>query len=96
LIPIAFIVGLVTWIIVSFATKYVSVGSIIAALSLPIATLAGHIYYPANYSYRLVLIAAVMGSLAIYKHKGNIERLRNGTENKIGAKKTPPPAGAGS
>ncbi|MDB6122714.1 MAG: acyl-phosphate glycerol 3-phosphate acyltransferase [Pedosphaera sp.] len=96
LIPIAFMVGLFTWIIVSFATRYVSVGSIAAALSLPIATLIGHYYYPANYSYRLVLIAAIMGALAIYKHKGNIERLRNGTENKIGRKKTPPPTGVSS
>jgi acyl phosphate:glycerol-3-phosphate acyltransferase len=90
LIPLAFIVALTLWIILCFLTKYVSVASIVAAFSLPFATWVGH------YSHRLIIIAAIMGALAIYKHKGNIERLRNGTENKIGRKKTPPPTGAGS
>ena len=44
----------------------------------------------------MIIVAAVMGALAIYKHKGNIERLMNGTETKIGQKKIPPPTGAAS
>lgn len=91
LMPIGFVVALVTWIVVCVLTKYVSAASIAAAAVLPFATWAG------GYSGLLIGIATFMGALAIYKHKANIERLRKGTENKIGAKKTPPPTtGAGS
>ena len=90
LTPITFMVGLATWLVVCAATRYVSLGSIAAALVLPIAT------WLAGYSFRLVAITAVMAILAIYKHKGNIERLLNGTESRIGQRKTPPPTGATS
>ena len=35
----------------------------------------------------MILIMGAMGVLAIYKHKGNIQRLLKGTENRIGIKK---------
>jgi len=88
LIPITFAIGLGTWIIVCVATRYVSVASIAAALVLPIATWLAH------YSLRMIVVAGVMCLLAIYKHKGNIERLMNGTESKIGRPKSPPSPGA--
>ena len=47
-----------------------------------------------GYSYRFVVVTAAMSVLAIYKHKANIQRLMQGTENKIGVKKSPPPTGA--
>ncbi|EEF57666.1 glycerol-3-phosphate 1-O-acyltransferase PlsY [Pedosphaera parvula] len=86
LIPIAFLAGLITWIVVCVLTKYVSVASITAAAVLPFATMFG------GYSRLMIGIATFMAALAIYKHKGNIERLRKGTENKFGAKKAPPGA----
>ena len=88
LIPITFAIGLGTWIVVCVATRYVSVASISAALVLPIATWLAH------YSLRMIVVAGVMCLLAIYKHKGNIERLMNGTESKIGGRKSPPSPGA--
>ena len=38
-------------------------------------------------SLTTVIVAGVLGGLAIYKHKANIRRLLNGTENRIGGKK---------
>ncbi|OYT19482.1 MAG: acyl-phosphate glycerol 3-phosphate acyltransferase, partial [Nitrospira sp. UW-LDO-01] len=35
-----------------------------------------------------MLFSLVVSGLIAIKHKGNIERLRNGTESKIGEKKT--------
>jgi glycerol-3-phosphate acyltransferase PlsY len=90
LIPQAFVVAILVWIVVCLLTRYVSVASIAAALVLPFATWGAH------QSPRMIIIAVVMATLAIYKHKANIQRLRQGTENKIGAKKNPPPTGAGS
>ena len=38
-------------------------------------------------SRTIVLVTAALAALAIYKHKANIKRLINGTENRIGVKK---------
>ncbi|HWF20346.1 MAG TPA: hypothetical protein VG754_13835, partial [Verrucomicrobiae bacterium] len=44
------------------------------------------------YTPLMIVITSLMSALAIYKHKANIVRLMNGTENKIGRKKeTAPP-----
>ncbi|MCW3096737.1 MAG: acyl-phosphate glycerol-3-phosphate acyltransferase [Chthonomonadaceae bacterium] len=61
--------------------RYVSLGSIAAALSLP--PLMWY-FYPGDY-YRLAfsIVACVM---AVYKHRANIQRLREGTEPKVGRK----------
>jgi glycerol-3-phosphate acyltransferase PlsY len=87
LVPWAFIITLGTWIVVCLVTRYVSLASIAASAILPFATWAMH------YSLLLIGITALMGALAIYKHKANIARLINGTENKIGGKKPPPDTG---
>jgi glycerol-3-phosphate acyltransferase PlsY len=83
LIPWAFAVGLVAWMVVFFLTRYVSLASIAAAVSLPFATWAS------GSSYSMLVVATILSVLAIYKHKPNIERLLNGTENKLGRKKDP-------
>jgi len=80
LVPWTFLIGLSLWIAVFALTRYVSLASIAAAFSLPLAT------WLSGYSVKLILITAAMGALAIYKHKGNIERLLHGTESRFGAK----------
>jgi len=81
LIPWAFAVGFVAWMVVFFLTRYVSLASLAAAISLPFATWAS------GGSYTLLVMATILSVLAIYKHKPNIERLLNGTESKLGRKK---------
>ena len=94
LIPLTLAIALSTWIIVCLVTRYVSVASIAAAVMLPIATWGIHTFtHVDGYSYRMIIITTVLGLLAIFKHKGNIERLMNGTESRIGARKSPPAAG---
>jgi glycerol-3-phosphate acyltransferase PlsY len=82
--PGTFGIALALFLIVFGVSKYVSLGSIVAAASLPISTwlLGG--------SNRLIAVAFFMGALAIYKHKANIQRLLNGTENRFGKKKEEP------
>ena len=79
--PLLIILGI--WIIVFALTRYVSLASISASFALPFAT------WLMNGSSTLVIITAAMAGLAIYKHKSNIQRLIQGTENRIGAHKTP-------
>jgi len=69
-----FLLGVVT-------TRYVSVGSIAAAVALPVA--AGF----TQPSVAVDGVTAALGALAVYKHRGNIARLRAGTENRLGQKK---------
>jgi acyl phosphate:glycerol-3-phosphate acyltransferase len=87
LVPWAFLISLGVWIMVCLITRYVSLASICGALALPLATWLAH------YQIHLVAITALMSALAIYKHKANIARLMNGTENQVGRKKNPPATG---
>jgi acyl phosphate:glycerol-3-phosphate acyltransferase len=78
------IVILIEVIIFAFAVgvwKYVSLGSIIAAASMPLLLLM--IAFPKP----VVLLSIVSAILIIIKHRSNIQRLLSGTENKVGAKK---------
>lgn len=87
--PLAGVTALIVWIVFVLATKYVSVASIAAAITLPIAAWAWRGSSSASVGYpALVYTLAALGALAIYKHKGNIQRLMSGTENRIGKKKT--------
>ena len=81
LLPVALSISLGTWLLVLAISRYVSVASIVAALILPF----GAWWY--GYSTRMIVVAAAISALAIYKHRTNIQRLLNGTENRIGKKK---------
>jgi len=67
---------LAVWLLVAYFTRYSSLSSLVAATLAPIFILfSSH----AVFFFGAVLITA----LIIYKHLGNIERLRNATEGKI-------------
>ena len=69
--------GLGVWIIIVLITRYVSLGSVIAAIAA--AFVGWYLNYPVPF--------AVFGTLAclfvIIRHKDNIRRLLDGTESKI-------------
>jgi len=79
--PIATVISLIVWVIAVAITRYVSLGSLLFVICLPLATLA------IKQDITAVLVAAILAMLfAIYKHRSNIVRLLNGTERKIGQK----------
>jgi glycerol-3-phosphate acyltransferase PlsY len=80
LAPVALGIALAAFILTVLITRYVSLGSIIAAIVLPVAVW----FTKANLFLEIVTIA--LCALAIYKHKSNIQRLMAGTENCIGKK----------
>ncbi len=59
-------------------TRYISVGSLSAAVLFPVST----IYF--EKPKPLIIFAFVVAVLIIVKHKSNIQRLLSGTENKLG------------
>ena len=82
LLPVAFGISLAVWLILFASTLYVSAASIVAAVVLPIAA-----WWPARKTPVMILVALLIAVLAIYKHRSNIRRLLDGTENRFGHKK---------
>ena len=80
LAPLAVSVAVVTWIALALLTRYVSVASIAAAVALPVAV------WLTKDSVLLGIVTTALGALAIFKHKKNIQRLMEGTENRFGKK----------
>ena len=81
LVPLSLIIILGVWIVVFALSRYVSLASICAALTLPFAAWLTH------QSVTMIAITAALGFLAIYKHKANIKRLLKGTESRLALKK---------
>jgi len=84
LMPPVALSAISVWLIVFFATRYVSLASILSAAVLPLA---------ARYfrEIRLLdLMAALVACFVILRHRGNIGRLVRGTEHRFGAAKADP------
>ncbi len=71
-------------------TRYVSLGSILVSIWLPIGTILfgqqGHWGLSEGHLYELYAITIFLCLMAVFRHRKNIGRLLNGTESKIGQK----------
>lgn len=80
------------FIVILAISKYVSLGSIIAAVCCPIITFLFQMLQrgdmPMWYVWLNTGLAAVMGAMVIWMHRTNIQRLKNGTENRFSFHKT--------
>jgi acyl phosphate:glycerol-3-phosphate acyltransferase len=79
--PIAMAAGLLSWVIVFSIWRYVSLGSIVASVIVPVAGWLQ--FYFNNNGLLLPITLTLLGILSIYRHKANIKRLRDGTESRI-------------
>ena len=76
-----------TFAIIAFFFRYVSLASIVAAVFAPAFYLLGDgVAWQA--SRASLLVVAMMGVLLVWRHSLNIDRLLAGKEAKLGAKKT--------
>lgn len=82
LIPAGCGLAVSVWAITLVITRYVSIASIMAAISLPF------VVWLTGGSRALIILVAVLGALAIFKHKANIKRLLDGTEPRFRAAKS--------
>ena len=78
LAPIAAAIAATVFLATVWATRLVSLGSVIATVTLPSAAwLAG--------SPRVVVIAAAaVGALILFRHRANVRRIVRGTERRVG------------
>lgn len=79
--PLIFLLTAIIMIIIIAATRYVSLGSIVGAVSFSLFMFLSK--QPLAYTFSSLLICL----LIIYKHIPNIKRLIDGTENKLGESK---------
>ena len=77
LMPLAAAVMIPVWILIVAVTRYVSVASIAAAILLtPVAWLFGA-------SWPTLVFAGLVSLGVLWRHRGNVERLRRGTELRL-------------
>jgi glycerol-3-phosphate acyltransferase PlsY len=77
-LPLPLLCGLVAWGVVFAIWRYVSLASICAAVTIPMAT------WFITKNMTLTLFTTILGAVVIVKHKPNIHRLLAGTENRVG------------
>ncbi|MFW6019352.1 MAG: glycerol-3-phosphate 1-O-acyltransferase PlsY [Bacteroidales bacterium] len=82
--PLSFLGVLIVFLIVFLLSKYISLGSILGAISLPfISYFIGN-----NHSTEIIAFTILIAILVPLTHHKNIKRLFNGTENKLRIKQT--------
>ena len=81
LLPEALVLCFCLWAIEALTLRYVSLGSILAAMALPIVTA---LLYPRQWVY--FGLAGLICVLVVWSHRSNIRRLLDGTESKLGTK----------
>jgi glycerol-3-phosphate acyltransferase PlsY len=80
LTPIAVVAALTAFLVTVWATRYVSLGSVLASVTLP--TVA----YATGNSPPTVAAACAAASIIIFRHRSNLARVRLGTERRLGAR----------
>jgi acyl phosphate:glycerol-3-phosphate acyltransferase len=80
--PLVGAVGAVFWIATFVIFRYASVASMVAAVSLPVAAVLLDEPWP------VIAFAAVAAVAVIVLHRGNIARLRAGTETRFRFRRT--------
>jgi glycerol-3-phosphate acyltransferase PlsY len=78
LVPWALLTIMIVWLVLFLLTRYVSIASMGASFSLPFAT-----WFTAGHHLGLTAVTAVMGVLAICRHRRNIQRLLEGKESRV-------------
>ncbi|MET0262121.1 MAG: glycerol-3-phosphate 1-O-acyltransferase PlsY [Rariglobus sp.] len=77
LMPLVTLIALGVWLVTFFASRYVSLASIVAAVAIP--TAAFLLKQPSLVCW----LAVAIGAFVIILHRANIKRLLNGTENRF-------------
>lgn len=75
--PEVAVFSLTIWLATVFVTRYVSLGSILAAISAPLSA------WYLGYDWRLVVFVGLCAIMVVARHYQNMIRLKNGTESKI-------------
>lgn len=81
LMPVSCLVGAIVWLLTFATTRYVSLGSVLAAVAVPAASWVR--LYRGETTLPFSLVATVLGLFVIVRHRENIKRLLAGTETRF-------------
>ncbi len=87
LYPIAALLCFAVFVGVVYLTRYISLGSMIAATCLPIVLLLGEKFFRQEVPDAMFQFSLALTVLIFYTHRQNIRRLLAGTENRFGQKR---------
>jgi glycerol-3-phosphate acyltransferase PlsY len=79
--PIAIAAGVIVFLIVILATRFVSLASIVSAASIPL-----FLRFLIHATFWTIVISTLIALAIILKHHSNIARLAQGTERRMGRK----------
>ncbi len=82
--PVSIAISFVMFAMIILITKYVSLASITSTLLYPINLLVMKYGLNLEVDGSIIVFAIIVAAGIIYRHRSNIERLRNGTESKVG------------
>jgi acyl phosphate:glycerol-3-phosphate acyltransferase len=86
IVPWAVLTALIVFMVVVWQTRFVSLGSILAAAFIPLWTWIVHTWVEPVGDFKPIITAlCVSSAVIIVKHAENIKRLAAGTENKFGS-----------
>ena len=84
LAPLATVASVAVWLVLVLSTRYVSVGSVVASIVLPLAVALESTMRGKERPAHLIILAVIVAVLVVVKHRGNLRRLAAGTENRFG------------
>lgn len=90
--PFDLLIAIVIFSVIVASTRYVSLGSIVSAISFPFIIIFTERILKIKHSdfYTLLIFGSIIAMLIVYRHRSNIKRLIAGNENKLnfGGKRT--------
>lgn len=85
LLPAAVLAAFAVFLLIVWRTRYVSLGSIMAAAAVPLFAVVQHLYIkPIGHFPAMIAALCLSAALIIARHHENIGRLMAGTENRFG------------
>lgn len=83
LVPLVTAAAAGVFSVIVWATRYVSLGSVVASVTLP------PLAYAAGASVAVVTAASAAACLIVFRHRANLARIRAGTERRLGDRVQP-------
>jgi glycerol-3-phosphate acyltransferase PlsY len=84
LAPIAVVFAALVFLLVVALTRYVSLGSIVAAVAIPFFVLLQNAFIQPTESLAPIMTVAIVGAaLIVFAHRDNVRRLLQGSESKF-------------
>ena len=82
LFPVPLLIAVIIWLLVFAITRYVSMASILSAVSLPLSVAAQSLRANA-WDFPLLGFTIFLAAMALWRHRDNIQRLVRGEEHRF-------------